>query len=88
MPIVDQYALYSSALTGPAERAEPVTPSDSVDLEFMSRAIYVGVAGDLRVTVKSGQTVTLVAAAVGWHPIRVSRVWATGTTATDIVAFS
>ncbi len=26
------------------------------------------------------------ASTVGWHPIRVTRVWGTGTTASDIVA--
>tara|TARA_R110000868_G_scaffold227395_1_gene480376 strand:- start:407 stop:874 length:468 start_codon:yes stop_codon:yes gene_type:complete len=48
--------------------------------------LYVGVTGDLKVTASGGGTVILKAAPVGWHPINVTRVWATGTTATDIVA--
>ena len=48
--------------------------------------LYVGVSGDLKVTTAGGGTVVLKSAPVGWHPVNVTRVWATGTLATDIVA--
>ncbi|MEM9062503.1 MAG: hypothetical protein AAGD13_18735 [Pseudomonadota bacterium] len=76
----------SSGLESPGYDAISVTPSDSNDLTFTSRALYVGVAGDLRVTTAGGSTVTFTNVAEGVLPMRVSRVLASGTTAADIVA--
>lgn len=77
-----------AGLTSPAVQAEAVTPSNTVDLVNVSRALWVGVAGDVKVTMASGQAVTFTALTIGWHPLRVSRVWSTGTTATNITAVS
>ena len=65
-----------------------VTPNNSADLpEGTCRGIYVGVSGDLAVVSESGSEVTLTALAAGvLHPISITRVKSTGTTATDIVA--
>ena len=76
----------SSGLESPGYDAVTVTPSDSNDLAITSRAIYVGTSGDLRVTTASGSIVTFVAVPEGMLPMRVSRVHASGTTASDIVA--
>ena len=57
------------------------------DPEKSGAVLYVGVAGDLKVTLSSGDIVTLVAAAAGFHPVQVIKVHATGTAATDIIAF-
>jgi hypothetical protein len=47
----------------------------------------VAIGGDVRVTLVSGQTVTLPALAPSvLYPVRVKRVWAAGTTAAGIVA--
>jgi hypothetical protein len=73
-------------LSAPAERAEAVTPSDTADLTNVSRAIWVGTPGNLRVTMRTGAVVTFPNINNGWHPLRVSRVWSTGTTASGIVA--
>ncbi len=63
-----------------------VTTSDSAILPI-TRAIYVGVAGTVKVTYGTGITDTLTNLAAGvWHPMQVSVIWATGTTATDIHA--
>jgi S-adenosylmethionine synthetase len=63
-----------------------VTPSDSI-VFAATRALYVGVAGDIVVDgAKRGTQVTLTAAAAGEHPWQVTRVYSTGTTATGIVA--
>ena len=72
----------------PAMNAVAVTPSDSADLTYTSRGVYAGAAGgDLRVTLLGGDTVTFVGLAGGViHPICATRVWSTGTTATNIVA--
>lgn len=84
----DPFKTHAVGMTDPIVRAEDVLPSDTTDIAVTSRAIYVGGAGDLRVTLSEGDTVTLSAAGAGWHPIRVNRIWATGTTATSIVSCS
>lgn len=70
----------------PAVGGFAVTPNDVADLPFLTRALYVGGAGALQVTLKNGDIVTLSGALAGsYHPVRASRVWSTGTTATLIV---
>ena len=65
-----------------------VTPDDDNDLpDGVTRGVYVGVAGDVTLISESGSTITLKNLAAGiLHPIAVTRIEATGTTATDIVA--
>lgn len=71
----------------PATGGEAVTPSDSADLTNESRGLYVGGAGNVAVTMKDGTPLTFVGVPAGsLLPIRVSRVKATNTTATSIVA--
>jgi len=70
----------------PAHNAAVVTPSDNKDLTAASTAIFIGGAGNLRVTMLGGAILTFTGLPVGWHPIRVTRVWGTNTTATNIVA--
>jgi len=82
----DQFANHSSGLESPATILVEVTPSDSADLAQPSRALNVSASGTVRVTTTGGTTATLyVAAGVGF-PVRAQRIWATGTSATDIVA--
>ena len=70
-----------------AGNAAAVTPSDTDNLTVVSRGIYIGSAGAVRVLTAGGQTVTFSGLAVGTiHPIRAQRVFATGTTANGIVA--
>jgi len=83
--MTDTFKNHLVGLRDPIAKAEDVTPSDTDDLTLVSRAVYVGTPGTLRVTMRDGGDVTL-NAGQGWHPIRVSRIWSTGTTATDIVA--
>lgn len=56
-----------------------VVPSDDDDMKYVSRALLVTGAGDFHLKMASGTDVT-VALAEGWHPMRVARVFATGTT--------
>ena len=72
--------------TEPAKNAAAVTPNDSTDLTNVARALYIGVAGDVKVDTLGGDTVTLTAVPVGILPISVTRVYATGTAATNITA--
>lgn len=75
------------AFSDPVSRVVSVVPHDTNPLTIStSTVIYVGVAGDLSVVTDGGDTVVIKNAPVGWHPIRVSRVRATGTTAQQILA--
>ena len=78
----------ASGETTPALDAEEVTPHDSTNLQNYSRSLYVGVTGNVTVVMASGGAViTFVAVLAGAIlPVRCSRVNATDTTATSIVA--
>jgi hypothetical protein len=79
-----------------ARRAAAVTPSDTVTIPSISAAdgkgnngcvLYVGVAGDVKVTTAGGDDVTFTGILAGsFIPVQVVKVFATGTTATNIVA--
>ena len=76
-----------SPKSDPARGFIAVTKSDTLDIKAGSRALYVGVAGDVTVrAVGSTTNVLFKNMPVGEHPIEVSRVMSTGTAATDIVA--
>jgi hypothetical protein len=64
-----------------------VTPSDTATFS-RAKALYIGTAGTLKVTMAGagGAVVTFANAAVGLLPIEVVQVFATGTSATGIVA--
>lgn len=78
----------ANGLNAPYYGAVAVTTSDTVDLaRAPTRALYVGVAGDVKVDMMNGDLgVTFKAAPVGILYIRVTRVYATGTAATNLVA--
>lgn len=71
-----------------SRRAAAVTPSDAVDLSMTAaRGLYIGVAGDVTVDVMdSGTNILFKGMPVGFLAVSVRRVYATGTTATNIVA--
>jgi hypothetical protein len=68
--------------------AAAITPSDTVNLTVPTAAIYVGGGGAVSVVMRAGgNTVVFSAVPVGFTlPISVTRVNATGTTATNLVA--
>lgn len=89
MPALDDFSFLGKTADGPASHAAIVTPSDSTDLASATRAIYIGAAGAVKLTTLGGETLVLASGvlAVGVpHPIRATRIWSTGTTATPIVA--
>lgn len=74
----------------PALTLALVVPADGADLAKATKGLSFGVAGDLKVTTAGGATVTILSGSLAAgviHPICVRRVWATGTTATGIVAY-
>lgn len=85
----DVFADHSVGLTAPASRATNVTPDDNNDLSQFTRGLYVGQPGSLRVRTVSGDEATFENMLGGvFYPIRVERVFATGTTATNIIGLS
>jgi hypothetical protein len=75
-------------ISDPVPHAAAVTPSDSVDLPAVTTGLYVGTSGNIQVTMMDGVILTFANVPVGWHPIRVKRVWSTNTTASNIIAVS
>jgi len=75
-----------------ASAAYAVTPNDTTDLPSVAYGLYVGTAGTLKVDCgnePAGERITVSFAnvGVGFLPLKVLRVYATGTAATGIVAF-
>jgi hypothetical protein len=86
MPATNQQANLAEGLESPYDNAAAITPNDSTDLSYATRAIYVGQQGTLTVTMLGGGDVTFNCGAHMLLPIRVTRVLATGTSADDLVA--
>ncbi len=77
----------TGALTTPASNAALVSPDDGANIAAESRGLWVGGAGNMKVTMLDGTTLLISGIQAGTLlPIRVSRVWASTTTATLIVA--
>ena len=75
------------AFQSPAYSAAAVTPSDSVNLIGEVKSLYIGGAGNVRVLTSNGETVTFSNMQAGSYLlVQVRRVFATNTTATNIVA--
>ena len=82
----DRYDGYSSSLEGPAAHGFAISPNDAVDVTEVTRALYVGTGGVLSLTLQSGAELVMSGVAAGTLlPLRVRRVKATGTSASDLV---
>ena len=92
MAAIDVYASEPDGFGAPALNGEEVSPDDGTDLTFVSRAIWVGGAGNLEVVMvgdkgAAGATLSITGIPAGTLlPLAVTRIKATGTTATAIVA--
>lgn len=91
MSVPNKFENYSAGKTDGISKAVAVTPSDSEDLPFVTTGLYVGTAGATGTVyvdfLQGGTNIPLKNLAAGmWHPLIVTRVYATGTTAEDIVA--
>ena len=85
--MADNFNIFDSDLSSPGKNAYNVTPSDGADLSFTSRALYVGTSGNINV-IMAGDTANTTFTNVQngtTLPIRVKKVWTTGTTASNIV---
>ncbi len=84
--MTDRYQNTSSGINAPAIDAFAVTPSDVVDLNEVTRALYIGTAGDITLLTRDGSEVVFTGLVAGSIlPVRTARVKATGTSAANIV---
>lgn len=78
---------FAKSPDAPAAGGVAVTPSDTVSVDTPFRALYVGVTGNVAVLMLGGNVLTFVAVPAGsFLPASGSRVNATGTTASSILA--
>jgi hypothetical protein len=81
-------AYLSADATVSAHRAAAITTSNSTIYAQPTRGLYIGGVGDLTVDMADGGSSVLFVGVQGGTilPIQVTRIYATGTTATSIVA--
>lgn len=85
--MADKFNGVAVTTTSPATSGFVINPNDAADQPDVCRAIYVGGDGDIKVDMLDGQTLTFFGVLAGTlFPIRARRVYATGTTATSLVA--
>lgn len=96
MPAVNRFATAFPSLRTESTPSDPpqhitlVTPNNSTDLAYVTRAISFAVTGDIKVTTLGGETVIIPSGALAagvQHSMQLTRIWATGTAATGIVAY-
>ncbi|MEM8871278.1 MAG: hypothetical protein AAGE38_12815 [Pseudomonadota bacterium] len=85
---MDQFENHAPGLESPAFRLFEIAPSDTDALALVTRAISVETPGHLQVTTAAGDTGRIFVAAGIPFPLRVTQVYATGTTATGIVGLA
>jgi hypothetical protein len=83
----DRFSAYADSPDAPAVEAFAIVPSDSAALQAVTKAIYVGSAGDVTLRpLRAAADVTYRNVPDGAYlTIRASHVRATGTTASDLV---
>ena len=83
--MVDRYVKYPLN-TASSEKFFAITPHDTTNFSYLTRAIYCGGAGNIVVVDQAGNAVTFVGVTAGsWLPVVASRVNSTDTTATSLV---
>jgi len=87
MSAPDNFPQAIVGLDSPYEDFAVATKSDTVDLPFRCRALYIGVTGDVAVLAKDNATsIVFKAVPVGVLRVRTTRLMSTNTTATNVVA--
>lgn len=82
--MTDPFANRTRSPSDPAATIFEITPNDSADLDQPTIALNVATPGRVRVTTIDGSVGTISLHPGQTLPIRVKRVWHTGTTATGI----
>jgi hypothetical protein len=79
---VDRFTAHRSLGQNPAEHAFEITPNDDDDVPYVSRFLYAGGTGDIKLITCSGETVLFKAVPAGTIiPVRARRVLSAGTSA-------
>lgn len=87
MAATNDYPNRYAGVSGPYIGGETISPSDTVSLSKVSRAIYVGTVGTLSCLMMDGTTLVLPTTVAGTiYELRVERVNLTGTSATNLRA--
>jgi hypothetical protein len=87
MPAIDKQAQRGDTTDFPAKSLRAVTPHDTNELEYVSKALFIGTGGTLSLIAQEDTAaVSLTVVAGQIVPVRAKIVRATGTTATGIVA--
>jgi len=83
MAATDNFSNHSTGLIGSFRHNFSITPHDVNELSNVTRGIYVGSGGDIKLTTIGGDTVTYSNAQSGSTiPVQAKIVFSTGTTAT------
>jgi hypothetical protein len=79
----DTFANFQGGLQSPPSNSFVITPSDTTELPFVTRAVYVGATGDitLRLAGDAGSVIFKAVPVGTMLPIRARQIYATGTTA-------
>lgn len=80
----DAFSTRTRGMSDPAVTIFDITPSDIAELPHVTTALNVTSPGFVRVTTADGSEGTVTVHPGQSFPIRVTRVWHTGTTATGI----
>jgi len=89
----DPFTTYRSDLDSPAQYAVEITPTDATVLTTSIRGLYVGVTGNVSCRLVGNASATQTQANVKFAfipagtilPVRLEGVWATDTTADDLI---
>lgn len=84
----DKFSSHSVTLNSPANEAAAVTKDDDNDLAVTARALFVGTGGHLKVLLAGSETAVIFKNLASGQTlsVRAKRVYATDSTAADIVA--
>ena len=78
---------FNTGLTTPARHVANVTPSDSEVLPFRALTVYITVGGTIKFDTIGEDTVTMTVPDYYEIPAQITKIYATGTTATGIVIY-
>lgn len=84
---IDPYPQDLAAEQGsPWHNCEEITPSDEDELKSITRALYVGVSGDIHLLMINGSEFTFRNAAQGFElGLRIRKIFKSGTTADGLI---
>lgn len=85
MPAIDTFNATSRGPAGGPTHLALVSPNDSEDLSHITQWVFLSTSGTLGVVTRGGETLTTPVLPAGWHLLELSRILATGTTATGIM---